>query len=78
MEEFHIKEKLSKQSIRGNIKIHMNGKLINSKDTIIKESETWTDKEIIFFKKMLKQGGIFSVGGRKFFVIPQDDHRSLV
>ena len=78
MEEFHTREKLSKQSIRGNIKIHMNGKLIDNKDVLINESETWTDKEIIFFKKMLKQGGKFSVGGRKFFVIPEEDNRSLV
>ena len=78
MEEFHTIEKLSKQSIRGNVKIHMNGKLIDDKDTLIKESKTWTDKEILFFKKMLKQGGQFLVGGRKFFIIPQDDHRSLI
>ncbi len=77
MEEFHTREKLSKQSIRGNVKIIMNNTLIEDKDILIKESETWTDKEIILFKKMLKQGGTFSVGGRKFFITPSHDNRSL-
>ncbi len=55
----------------------MNNTLIEDKDILIKESETWTDKEIIFFKKMLKQGGTFSIGGRKFFITPSHDNRSL-
>tara|TARA_R100000900_G_C3283563_1_gene154251 strand:- start:1 stop:237 length:237 start_codon:yes stop_codon:yes gene_type:complete len=77
MEESYTREKLSKQSIRGNVSINMNGTVIDDKDILIKESQTWTDKDIIFFKKMLKQGGKFSIGGRKFFVIPNEDNRSL-
>ena len=77
MEESYTREKLSKQSIRGNVSINMNGTIIDDKDVLIKESQTWTDKDIIFFKKMLKQGGKFSIGGRKFFVIPNEDNRSL-
>lgn len=78
MEEFYTREKLSKQSIRGNVSINMNGKIILDKEVLIAESQTWTDKEILFFKKMLKQGGKFSISGRKFFVVPNDDNRSLV
>ncbi len=66
---------LSKQSIRGNVKIHMNKELITDKEILIKESESWTDSQLNFFKKMLKQGGNFSISGRKFFVIPNPPSR---
>tara|TARA_R100000541_G_scaffold21213_2_gene31143 strand:- start:209 stop:445 length:237 start_codon:yes stop_codon:yes gene_type:complete len=78
MEEDYTREKLSKQSIRGNVSINMNGTIIDDKDILIRESQTWADKDIIFFKKMLKQGGKFSISGRKFFVIPNEDSRSLI
>jgi len=78
MEEFYVREKLSKQSIRGNVSINMNGTIIEDKEILIKESQSWTDKDIVFFKKMLKQGGKFSISGRKFFVIPNEDSRSLI
>ena len=68
---------LSKQSIRGKTKIFMNKKLITDKEVIIKESESWTEPQVNFFKKMIKQGGNFSIGGRKYFIIPSDDTRSL-
>jgi|TARA_R110001606_G_scaffold365787_1_gene520751 hypothetical protein len=69
---------LSKQSIRGTVKIYMNKELITDKEVLINESESWAEEEVIFFKKMIKQGGKFSVGGRKYFIIPNDDNRSLV
>jgi hypothetical protein len=35
-------------------------------------SEKWSDKDITFFKKMLKQGGRFSINGTKFYItIPE-------
>ena len=42
---------LSKQSIRGKTKIFMNKKLITDKEVIIKESESWTEPQVNFFKK---------------------------
>lgn len=68
---------LSKQSIRGKTKIFMNKELITDKEVIIKESESWTEPEVNFFKKMIRQGGNFSIGGRKFFIIPNDHNNSL-
>ena len=68
---------LSKQSIRGTVKIYMNKELIKDKETIINESQSWTEPEVILFKKMLKQGGKFALGGRKYHIIPNKDDRSL-
>tara|TARA_R110000822_G_scaffold105509_2_gene233324 strand:+ start:475 stop:687 length:213 start_codon:yes stop_codon:yes gene_type:complete len=68
---------LSKQSIRGTVKIHMDGELIKDKETIINESSLWEEKEVDFFKKMIKQGGKFSICGHKYFIIPNGDNRSL-
>ena len=68
---------LSKQSIRGKTKIFMNKKLITDKEVIIKESESWTEPQVNFFKKMIKQGGNFAIGGRKYFIIPNDNNGSL-
>ena len=69
---------LSKQSIRGTTRIHMNGELITDKEVLIAESESWTEKEVIFFKKMIRQGGKFNVSGKKYFIIPNSDSRSLI
>ena len=68
---------LSKQSIRGKTKIFMNKKLITDKEVIIKESKSWTEPQVNFFKKMIKQGGNFAIGGRKYFIIPNDNNGSL-
>jgi hypothetical protein len=68
---------LSKQSIRGKTKIFMNKELIADKEVIIKESESWTELEVNFFKKMIRQGGIFSIRGSKYFIIPNDNKNSL-
>ena len=68
---------LSKQSIRGTTKIHINGELITDKEVLIAESESWTEKEESFFKKMIRQGGKFNVGGRKYFIIPNNNINSL-
>ena len=69
---------LSKQSIRGTVKIHMNGELIKDKEVLINESESWTEDETVFFKKMIRQGGNFSVGGRKYFIVPNENNQSLI
>ena len=60
---------LTKQSIRGTIQIYMNTLLIEDKEVIIKESENWNESQEILFKKMLQQGGSFSIGDHKFRII---------
>lgn len=58
---------LSKQSIRKNMHITVDGKEL-PKDDIISLSEEWTEVQENFFRKMLKQGGHFRLKGRKFIV----------
>ena len=60
---------LTKQSIRGTIQIYMNTLLIEDKEVILKESENWNESQEILFKKMLQQGGNFSIGDHKFRII---------
>ena len=60
---------LTKQSIRGTVQIYMNTLLIENKEVIIKESENWNESQEILFKKMLQQGGNFSIGDHKFRII---------
>jgi len=62
-----MENKISKQSIRRGVSISSQENLLD-KDTIINKSEKWSDKEILFFKKMLKQGGRFSIKGEKFYI----------
>ena len=62
-----MENKISKQSIRRGVFIFTQGNLLD-KDTIINKSEKWSDKEVLFFKKMLKQGGRFSIKGEKFYI----------
>tara|TARA_R100001015_G_C4476719_1_gene58547 strand:- start:86 stop:283 length:198 start_codon:yes stop_codon:yes gene_type:complete len=61
---------LNKQSIRGKVQIFMNQVLIDDKEVIIKESENWTELQESLFRKMLQQGGNFSIGDHKYRIIP--------
>jgi len=61
---------LNKQSIRGKVQIYMDKVLISDKEVIIKESESWTELQESLFRKMLQQGGNFSIGNRKYRIIP--------
>ena len=56
---------LSKQSIRGNVKIFLEDELLN-KDQVLEFSKEWSEKEELLFRKMLKQGGIIRIQGKKF------------
>jgi len=58
---------LKKQSIRKNQHISSGGNYLQ-KDEIILRSESWSDSQTNFFKKMLKQGGEFRVAGVKYKV----------
>ena len=60
---------LNKQSIRGKVQIFMDQVLISDKEVIIKESESWTELQESLFRKMLQQGGNFSIENRKFRII---------
>jgi hypothetical protein len=56
---------ITKQAIRRGVSISING-LSTTKDEIITMSEKWTEKEENLFRKMLRQGGSFSIRGVKF------------
>ena len=62
-----MENKISKQTIRSGVSIFLLGEKLD-KDTIINKSEKWSDKEILFFRKMLKQGGRFNIKGEKFYI----------
>jgi hypothetical protein len=62
-----MEHKISKQSIRTGVNIYHSGEKLD-KDKVISMSEKWSDKEITFFRKMLKQGGRFSINGAKFYI----------
>jgi len=57
--------KLTPQSIRNNVKITWNGEPI-SKQEIIDMSALWNEKQIVYFKKMVKQGGTVKIDNNKF------------
>lgn len=58
---------LSKQTIRANMHIVVEGKEI-SKEELVLISEGWTETQENFFRKMLKQGGHFRLKGLKYEV----------
>jgi hypothetical protein len=62
---------LSKQSIRGKVEIYHEEKKL-TKDDIVELSKEWTEIQENFFRKMLKQGGTFSIKGYKFYIKPED------
>jgi len=59
--------RITKQSIRRGVTVSDRTKNL-TKDEVIAMSEKWTEKEITFFKKMLKQGGRFSIQSQKFHI----------
>ncbi len=62
---------LTKQSIRGQVKIYMDG-ILADKDTIVNLSKNWSEREEMLFRKMLKQGGKFGIQGTKFHIIVEE------
>ena len=56
---------LSKQSIRKEVSIYLNGKLLE-KDEMIEISKEFTEKEEIRFRKMIKQGGNLKILGNLY------------
>ena len=66
---------LKKQSIRKGMNIIANGDPI-SKDELILISESWSEIQESFFRKMLKQGGHFKLAGVKYEVTLDRDNRT--
>ena len=62
---------LKPQSIRNNAKILWNGEPI-TKQEIIDMSAFWSEKQIVYFKKMVKQGGTFKIDSNKFKITIDD------
>ena len=56
---------ITKQAIRRGTSILSDGLILNKEETIAL-SEKWTEKEENLFRKMLRQGGSFSIQGKKF------------
>ena len=56
---------LSKQSIRKEVSIYLNGELLE-KEEIIEISKEFTEKEEIRFRKMIKQGGNLKILGNLY------------
>ena len=56
---------LSKQSIRGNVKISLDDEVL-TKDQILEFNKEWSEKEELLFRRMLKQGGAIKIKGKKF------------
>jgi len=58
---------LSKQSIRKEHSIYLNGELLE-KDELIEISTEFSEKEELRFRKMLKQGGKLTIQGNEFVI----------
>jgi len=56
---------ITKQAIRRGTSISSEG-LTVSKEEVIALSEKWSEKEENLFRKMLRQGGSFSIQGKNF------------
>jgi len=62
---------IKKQTLRKGVVIKSEGELL-SKEEIISLSEGWNENQEMFFRKMLKQGGKFSIKGRNFYITVPD------
>ena len=58
---------LKPQTLRKSSVVYIDGRLAE-KQELLDLSETWNEKEENLFRKMLKQGGKFSIRGVKFII----------
>lgn len=56
---------ITKQAIRRGVTIECNGRTL-TKEEVIVLGENWTENQETFFRKMLRQGGNFTLLGNKF------------
>jgi hypothetical protein len=68
---------LKPQSIRKGVTITLNGKEVE-KQEIIDLSVNWTESQINFFKKMLRQGGKMKINKDSFDIIIQEKMNLLL
>ena len=69
--------KLKKQSIRDINSVTING-LKTTKDEILHISMDWVEKEVILFKKVLRQGGTCKIRENTFRVTKVEPIRMVV
>ncbi len=62
---------IKKQTLRKGVIIKCEGELL-SKEEIIALSENWNETQEMFFRKMLKQGGKFTLKGQNFYITTPD------
>jgi len=62
---------LNPQSIRKTVSIYLNGELVE-KQIVLDLSKDWSEAQINFFKKMIKQGGSFKINGNSFETKPPE------
>tara|TARA_R110000796_G_scaffold24300_2_gene69330 strand:+ start:447 stop:698 length:252 start_codon:yes stop_codon:yes gene_type:complete len=62
---------IKKQTLRRGVVIEREGILL-SKEEIISLSENWNETQEMFFRKMLKQGGKFTLKGSNFHITTPD------
>ena len=58
---------ITKQAIRKGVEVQCNGKTL-TKEEIITKGENWSEQTENFFRKMLKQGGRFTLKGDNFII----------
>ena len=58
---------ITKQAIRKGVEVQCNGKTL-TKEQIITKGENWSEQTENFFRKMLKQGGRFTLKGDNFII----------
>ena len=63
---------LTPQAIRSNVFIELNGEYVK-KEHVIELSKNWNDKQISYFRKMLKQGGSLKINGDSFKITINDN-----
>jgi hypothetical protein len=62
---------LKGQAIRKGVDIYLNGELVE-KQIVLDLSKDWSESQINFFKKMIKQGGSFKINGNAFETKPAE------
>ena len=67
---------ITKQAIRKGVTILCNGEKLN-KEEVIAIGENWTENQENFFRKMLRQGGRFTLLENKFEIkVPENIYNS--
>ena len=56
---------ITKQAIRKGVIVECEGKIL-TKDEIVSMGENWSESSEMFFRKMLRQGGNFTLKGTSF------------